>query len=174
MGMIALENRDFIEGIFNTKEEMEAYFKVHPEPKSCRIIELGFNKYPIFVTEIHRGKFDYFGNKKDLIMFLKGLDVNKLPKGKIISIGISESGSERVESFEPSVAVYCFDKPYLSSKVNEDSMGEIWHDHLQPDRLAMVIRTNSLRIMGMERNILEKIFQKCKNLFLLVFKRRLL
>jgi hypothetical protein len=163
--MIALENRDFIEGIFNTQEEMDVYLKNHPEPENWRIIELGFNKYPIFVTEITRGKFDYFGNKKDLITFLRGLDVNKLPKGKIISIGISEIGSERVESFEPSVMVCCFDEPYLSSKVNEDSMGEIWHDHLQPDRLAIVIRSNSLRIMGMERNILVKILRWVRSLF---------
>jgi hypothetical protein len=163
--MIALENRDFIEGILNTKEEMDAYLKVHPEPENCRIIELCFNKYPIFATEISPGEFNYFGNKKDLIMFLKGLDVNKLPKDKIISIGISESGSERIESFEPSVAVYCFDKPYSSSKVNEDLMGEIWHDHLQPDRLAIVIRTNSLKIMGMERNILVKILRWVRSLF---------
>jgi hypothetical protein len=159
-----LENKDFIEGVFTTRTEADEYFSKHPDKNMCRIIELPSGKYPVFVTESKRGRFNYFMEKSGLIAYLKALNTGELEKVRTVSICINGGESETIETYGPSITVYYIDKPYRSKKVNEDSMGIIWHDHLDPDRLNKIIRTNSLKTMGMEQSIPEKIYHRLQSL----------
>jgi hypothetical protein len=160
-----IENRDFVEGVFNTPEEASGYYEKHPSQNTCRIIETGITGYPVFITETGRGNFRYFGGKNELIAFMKSVNLEELPKGTTLRVDITDPKAEWVITHDPSFTVYFLAEPYLSGIVNEDGMGGIWHDHLDPGRFAWVIRTNSLKIMGMETSLLQRLLACLRLIF---------
>jgi hypothetical protein len=159
-----IENRDFVEGVFSAKEKACEYYAKHPSQNTCRIIETGFTSYPFFVTETKRGSFRYFAGKKELIAFMKETNLDELPKAKVTYISITEQKTECVEKEDPSFTVYCIFGPYQSGNVNEDGMGGLWHDHLNAERFNWIIKSYSLKNMGMEPSLLQKLLMRLRSI----------
>jgi hypothetical protein len=101
-----IENRDFVEGVFNTPEEASGYYEKHPSQTTCRIIETGITGYPVFITETGRGNFRYFGGKNELIAFMKSVNLEELPKSTSWRVNITDTKAEWVTIHEPSFTVY--------------------------------------------------------------------
>ena len=151
--MIAvLENKDFIEGIFTSRKEAEEYYSSHPEPQSCRMIELPFEAFPLYVLEEGRGNFKYFENKKSLIAFLKELDLNSVPQSTAVVFYAFDDAAQNYEEkiTVPSLTVYFIQEPYRSYVINEDGIGILVHYHFDYESLEEVIKTESLMSIGME------------------------
>jgi hypothetical protein len=80
--LTVLETRDFFEGIFNTSKEAEDYYSIYPEKESSKIIELSFDKFPLYALELGRGSFKYFNSDESLICFLKKHNPDNITKGE--------------------------------------------------------------------------------------------
>jgi len=147
-----LENNDFFEGIFNTRKEAEEYYSAHPEQESCKLIELSFEKYPFYVLETGRGNFKYFENGNTLITFLKELDLNSLPKSKAFVFYVFDDNKDNYneEKDVPGLTVYYIQEPYRSYTINQDGIGGLDHYHFDFETLDEVIKTESLKSLGIE------------------------
>ena len=145
-----IENKDFVECLFKTRSKAEEYFAGHPSRETCKIIELETKHFPIFVTEIGYGNFKYFPSKKLLINFLRELDIDALPKHKVVYNYIYESGEYGMEEkMRPTINLYRLDRPFRGEEMNYGYMGMMNHEHLEPEWVATIIRFNSLKCVGM-------------------------
>jgi hypothetical protein len=96
---------------------------------------------------------------------MKSVNLEELPKGTTVRVNITDPKAEWVITNDPSFTVYCIEEPYRSGMINEDGMGRIRHDHLDPERFARVIGTNSLKIMGMETSPLQRLLAYLRLIF---------
>jgi hypothetical protein len=147
-----LENNDFFEEIFNTCKEAEEYYSTHPEQESCRLIELPFEKFPLYVLEMGRGNFKYFENDKMLITFLKEFDLNSLPKSKTFVLYIFDDNNDNYNEGKdvPGLNIYYIQEPYRSYTINQDCIGGLDHYHFDFETLDEVIKTESLTSLCIE------------------------
>ena len=161
-----VENKDFVECVFRTKDEAETYYSAHPSRETCRIIELDSKRFPVFITEIGYGNLRYFTTKKTLIDFLRELDVEALPKHKVVYSYIYESGeSGWGEKMRPTINLYRLAGPFRGEEINCDYMGMMNHEHLEPEWVDTIIRFNSLKCVSMEENWMRKVCGRIAGFF---------
>ena len=142
-----LETRDFFEGIFNSREELDAYFSNHPEKESCRIIERDFSSFPLYVLEIGRGNFKYFKDENTLVSFIRSINIHELPVGEAVVFYYCENSEDNGhEKYKvPSLTLYYISGPYKSFHVNEDGIGSLGHYHFDFEMLGEVIKSGSIK-----------------------------
>jgi hypothetical protein len=135
-------HQDFVEGIFNTRREAEAYFSKHPAREVCRILELPFDRYPFAVVEIDHEKesnngsaFRYFQSDRDLDRYLVTLDIPALlakQKAWIEESGLTPHADEL--DYQCLFAINVIHEQTVSAEMNLDPMGGFDHYHIySPD-----------------------------------------
>ena len=150
--MTILETRDFFEGIFSSREEAQYYLNNHPEKESCRLLEFSFTVFPIYILEIGRGNFKYFENQNAVIQFLKVCNPDHIPKGKAAVFYYNDKTGESDDKIIETLALtlYSIQEPFLSSKVNADSIGGLEHEHFNYETLEIVKNAESLKVLGID------------------------
>ena len=128
-----IETRDFFEGIFGSREEADQYLFNHPEKESCRLVDLSFGNYPLFVLEIGRGKFKYFPHKDSLVAFFKETGKDGFPKSTSHVFYVFDDPKENYDEdiIVPGLTLYVVKEPYMSNYVNQDGIGVLDHHHFQ-------------------------------------------
>jgi hypothetical protein len=104
--MTILENQDFIEGMFKTRQEAEQYLSTHPQKETCVLKDMPFDAFPLFIIEICRGQFFYVSSEEKARQYIAD---NKLTD---------------------SVTVYTIRDFRISGTINTDEMGSWEHCHL--------------------------------------------
>jgi len=59
-----------------------------------------------------------------------------------------ESDDKIIET--PALTLYSIQEPFLSSKVNTDSIGGLDHEHFNYETLEIVKNTESLKVLGID------------------------
>jgi hypothetical protein len=131
-------DQDFVEGIFNTQGEAEAYFSRHPAREVCRILELPFDQYPFAIVEINHEKesnngsgFRYFQSDRDLDRYLMTLDIPALlakQKAWIEKNGLTLHADEW--EYQCLFAINVINESEVSAEMNVDPMGGFDHYHI--------------------------------------------
>jgi hypothetical protein len=123
-----IENKDFIEGIFQNNEEAEKYLLDHPQKEKC-ILKNTFDNFPFYVVEKEYGEFIYFLTKGKIINYIKNMVIDKNNKSETVG--------------EISITIYVIQKPYISKTKNKDTMGMFEHYHIEQDVLDKIRNGNS-------------------------------
>jgi hypothetical protein len=145
MIMIIIENRDFIEGIFASRETAAEYMKNHPDTSNCRIFTLTTDEFPIYSAETERGKFSYFVDERAFVDFLRNLDLNDISKKKAYGFTISpDNQCEQFETDDELLTLYIFREPYQSFAVNEDGIGSCEHYHISTHDRERILKYNTI------------------------------
>jgi len=148
--LTVLETRDYFEGVFTTRKEAEDYYMIHPEKESCRIIELDFEKFPLYALEVGRGNFKYFKDDESVILFLRNLNPDSITKGKgrVFYIFEDQKDNYDEEITTPNLTLYHITEPFCSNTINEDRIGGLNHFHFSYEDLEKVINKGSLGYMS--------------------------
>jgi len=119
-----IENRFFIEGIFNTLIEAENYLSEHPKKENCRLIETLFSTFPFYIIEIN-DKFTYT-NENEVIKYINGIDFDKIENNEELILNL-----------------YRISEPYKSKKYNSDNMGILEHTHFTKGDIIELKESNN-------------------------------
>jgi hypothetical protein len=107
--MTILENKNFIEGIFQTRNEAEQYLGKHPQKEKCLLKDMQLDTFPIYILEIEFGNFLYFSSKESANNYLNTIDIENIK----------------------SIILYIIEEPYICSSINQDEMGLLDHEHIK-------------------------------------------
>jgi hypothetical protein len=123
-----IENKDFIEGIFQKPEEAEKYLLDHPQKEKC-ILKNTYDNFPFYVVEKEYGKFIYFSTKDEIITHIKNMDLKERNKSKMTE--------------EINITIYIIKGPYISETKNKDAMGILEHYHIEQEVLNKIKNGNN-------------------------------
>lgn len=160
--MTIIENRDFIEGIFSTKEEAANYLKNHPDTSQCRIIECNTSIFPVYAAETERGTFRYFNDEKAFIDFLRNVDLTAISKKKGYVFEIDETGDcEEYETHDGLLTLYVFGEPFVSYAPNEDSLGSCDHYHISISDRERILKSNTISCLWEDSESEKRLLLEC-------------
>jgi hypothetical protein len=112
-----IENKNFVEGIFQTKDGAEKYLSSHPKRENCEIKELSFDFFPFYMLETDNG-FRYTCDQNEVIVFFEKQDIRDVTNPENVVFNL-----------------YRVTEPFRSLKYDDDRMGIIEHYHITKERI---------------------------------------
>jgi hypothetical protein len=150
----AIENyahgQNFVERIFDTKDEADEYMKMHPNKDSCKIKELDGFVYPFAIIEISGGvvQFNYLKNEEELVKFIKALDIAALLRKQRLWLektGLIDSADESDLSNICTLNVIHHNE--INEYIDRDGMGAFDHYHIHASEFERVKKTGKYKII---------------------------
>ncbi|GHV58189.1 hypothetical protein FACS189460_5640 [Deltaproteobacteria bacterium] len=141
-----IENGNFVEGVFPGRNMADAYLSNHPRKKRCTIKEMAFDSFPVYIIEKKWGDFFYYSTKKEIIDYIKKIDIKELDKSEIITFYVNEDAETEAmeEREEYSLTLYTVSEPHISTTKNKDLMGLFDHLHIDEIDIKKIKKARSV------------------------------
>jgi hypothetical protein len=140
-----IENKDFIEAVFDKKDAVDAYMDNHPARDICRIRDMERAVYPLYILEEQYGVFKYMKSRDEIVYYMTRLRFDNIKLKKRAICKIDACLNTKTEVVEDELfPIYVIFESFSSGKPNVDQMEFLPHAHISVDDYKRILKTKSL------------------------------